>query len=271
MVLLAALFSLLVNASAYAQGKPKTVFNSLGECQTALEKATLSPDENAVRNLAYVPKFFGHKTVNPIDNVRVFETHVSEAQCRHEFTVLGWGYVVVLPTLKLRATKDSSGNLTIIARDDCGNDDDNDKSSPPPPPTAVIPPPPPTPAPTVQLTVDQSTVPYGGSTTVRWQSQNATLGCTANGAWSGPKATGGAESTGALTVGSTFGITCFNSTGSGGDWKSVTVDAKAPEKPAETAKKDHHVRNRNRVLAPLIPAAGLVVRNNWCWIVRLFH
>lgn len=61
----------------------------------------------------------------------------------------------------------------------------------------------------VDLTADQMYVNYGGSTVLRWTSQNADS-CTASGDWFGQKSTFGQQSTGALYRTSTFYITCFN-------------------------------------------------------------
>ena len=55
-----------------------------------------------------------------------------------------------------------------------------------------------TPAPTVTLTASPATVANGGMSTLTWSSENATA-CIASGGWSGPVATSGTWSTGALS------------------------------------------------------------------------
>ena len=90
------------------------------------------------------------------------------------------------------------------------------------------PPPPPAPAPTVQLSADTATVAYGGTDQLKWSSTNATS-CTASGAWTGSRATSGAEASAALTAAATFTLTC---SGSGGDaTTSVNVAVSPPPTP----------------------------------------
>jgi predicted xylan-binding protein with Ca-dependent carbohydrate-binding module len=75
-------------------------------------------------------------------------------------------------------------------------------------------------SPTVALSATPTSVSSGGSSTLTWSSTNATS-CTASGAWSGTKATSGSVSTGALSTGSTYNLSC---TGAGGSASaSVTV------------------------------------------------
>jgi len=68
-------------------------------------------------------------------------------------------------------------------------------------------------APTVQISASPSSLTSGSSSTLTWSSTNASS-CTASGAWSGTKAISGSQSTGALTVNSTFTLTCTGTTGS---------------------------------------------------------
>ena len=78
--------------------------------------------------------------------------------------------------------------------------------------------------PTVNLTADQSSVAYNGSTTLRWNSEY-TVSCTASGgsnSWSGSKSTAGTFWTGNLTTTQTYSITCQNSSGQTAS-DSVTV------------------------------------------------
>ena len=78
------------------------------------------------------------------------------------------------------------------------------------------------PAPTVTLAANPTSVATGGSSMLTWTSANAT-GCAATGAWSGARATSGSESTGPLTVSSTFTLTCNGPGGSASQSASVAV------------------------------------------------
>lgn len=73
-------------------------------------------------------------------------------------------------------------------------------------------------APTLTLTANPTSVPSGQSAVLTWTSANATS-CTAFNGWTGTKALSGSESTGALTSGRTYTMTC---TGPGG---SITRSA----------------------------------------------
>ncbi len=84
-----------------------------------------------------------------------------------------------------------------------------------------------TPAPTVDLTANPTSVATNGSTTLSWTSSNATA-CTASGAWSGSRATSGSQSVGSLTANSTFTLTCTGAGGSANDSATVTVTASTP-------------------------------------------
>ena len=93
-------------------------------------------------------------------------------------------------------------------------------------------PPPPVQNPTVDLTADQSSVPFNGNTTIRWNSNNATS-CTASGGangWANPsqKALFGSFFTGNLTNTVTYHITCSNSSGSASDSVTVSVGSQPP-------------------------------------------
>lgn len=85
----------------------------------------------------------------------------------------------------------------------------------------------PTPAPTVTLSASPKSVTAGQSTTLTWNSTDATV-CTAAGAWSGARATLGSISTGALNTNSTFSLTC---TGAGGFGSASTVVSVAAAPP----------------------------------------
>ncbi len=80
------------------------------------------------------------------------------------------------------------------------------------------------PKPTLSLTVNPVSVTSGGAATLTWSAANAS-GCTASGGWSGSRAVSGNESTGELSSGKTYTLSC---TGSGGSInKSVSVSVSA--------------------------------------------
>jgi serine protease len=79
---------------------------------------------------------------------------------------------------------------------------------------------------TATLSVTPTSVTSGQSATLTWSSTNAT-GCTASDAWTGAKATSGSESTGALTVASTYTLMCDGPGGASAP-QSVTVTIAAP-------------------------------------------
>lgn len=114
---------------ANAQTKP-SIFETPEVCNTAL----------ASKDFAYyAPVFTEDKAKNPIDDVKVFGVKLEADQCRHQFTVKGWKWVVQAGETLMRARKDASGELVIFARNDCGN---LDNTPAPPQPTVA-----PTPAP----------------------------------------------------------------------------------------------------------------------------
>lgn len=81
------------------------------------------------------------------------------------------------------------------------------------------------PNPTISLTAEPRRVPSGGTTRLTWTAQDATA-CTASGAWSGARATSGTENTAAITLPTTYTLTC---TGSGGSTTaSLTVELSEP-------------------------------------------
>ncbi|OGI68132.1 hypothetical protein A2738_03040 [Candidatus Nomurabacteria bacterium RIFCSPHIGHO2_01_FULL_42_15] len=80
--------------------------------------------------------------------------------------------------------------------------------------------------PTVNISANPSNVSYNGSTTVTWNSNNATY-CNATGGssgWSGGKSTSGTFFSGNLTNTVTFYITCRNNSGVASDSVTVSVD-----------------------------------------------
>jgi hypothetical protein len=89
--------------------------------------------------------------------------------------------------------------------------------------------------PTAMLTAMPSTVPSGGSATLKWSSTNATS-CTASGGWSGVLASSGNQGTGALTANTSYSLTC---TGAGGAsapaGATVTVSATMSVSPRTAA------------------------------------
>lgn len=84
-----------------------------------------------------------------------------------------------------------------------------------------------TPAPTVNITANPTSIANGTSSTLNWSSTNATS-CTASGAWSGTKATSGSQSTGNLTSSKTYTLTCTGAGGSASDSATVTVASVPP-------------------------------------------
>jgi hypothetical protein len=75
------------------------------------------------------------------------------------------------------------------------------------------------PMPTASLSAAPASIASGGASTLTWSSTNATS-CTATGGWSGSKATSGTQSTGAITMPSSYSLTC---TGTGGTSSVSTV------------------------------------------------
>jgi hypothetical protein len=80
------------------------------------------------------------------------------------------------------------------------------------------------PLPTVSLSANPVNVVANGSTTLNWNSTDAT-GCTASGDWSGSKASSGSQTINALTANSNFNLSCSGPGGSASDSVSVTVSA----------------------------------------------
>jgi hypothetical protein len=75
------------------------------------------------------------------------------------------------------------------------------------------------PKPTATVGAAPTSIASGGSSTLTWSSTNATA-CTATGGWIGSKATSGTQSTGAITMPSSYSLTC---TGPGGTSGISTV------------------------------------------------
>lgn len=83
------------------------------------------------------------------------------------------------------------------------------------------------PQPTVNLTASPTTVASGGSSQLIWSSTNATS-CAAGGGWTGTKNITGTQATGALTVATTFTLTCTGAGGSATASAPVAVNATLP-------------------------------------------
>lgn len=83
------------------------------------------------------------------------------------------------------------------------------------------------PAPTVSLGAGPSTLASGTSSTLRWSAANATS-CEASGAWAGLRSVSGVQSTGVLTAGATYTLTCAGPGGSAAQSATVSVKPQAP-------------------------------------------
>ncbi len=94
-------------------------------------------------------------------------------------------------------------------------------------------PPPSTPAPTLTLTANPTTVTAGTSSTLAWSSTDATS-CTASGGWSGSKATSGSQATTALSSSTSYTLTCSGAGGSVQRSATVSVQATPAPTPAPT-------------------------------------
>lgn len=88
-----------------------------------------------------------------------------------------------------------------------------------------------TPAPTVTISANPTSVVSGSASTLTWSSTNATS-CTASGGWTGTRSTSGTATTGNLTANTTFTLTCSGVGGSGNS--SATVTITAPPAPTVT-------------------------------------
>jgi Calx-beta domain len=83
------------------------------------------------------------------------------------------------------------------------------------------------PMPTVTLSANPTSITSGGSSTLTWNSTNAT-GCTATGAWAGAQGSSGSRTTGALAATSTYTLSCSGSGGTASALKTITVISAAP-------------------------------------------
>jgi hypothetical protein len=82
------------------------------------------------------------------------------------------------------------------------------------------------PAPVVTLSASPMSVAAQGTTALTWSATNADS-CTASGAWSGTKATSGTITSSALSIDSTFTLTCSGPGGSSNASTTVTIAAKS--------------------------------------------
>jgi len=105
------------STSMNAQTKP-TMFVTWAECDAARLSGNIAP---------YVPEFTGKKVENPLNGTNRVPVTLGADQCRHEFTVQGWKWVLVLQGTPMRAEKNAIYGIKIYARDDCGNADDTDQ------------------------------------------------------------------------------------------------------------------------------------------------
>ncbi len=81
--------------------------------------------------------------------------------------------------------------------------------------------------PVVTLNVSPAVVVSGNNTTLSWASANADS-CVAGGGWSGSKALNVSMQSGALTVATSFTLTCSNASGSASAQASVTIQTPVP-------------------------------------------
>ncbi len=95
--------------------------------------------------------------------------------------------------------------------------------------TPTPPPPPPSSVPTVSLSASPFSITSGTSSTLTWNSANATS-CTASGVWSGTKAASGNQIVTPTTT-STYSLTCSGSGGSASASTTVNVTTVTPPPP----------------------------------------
>lgn len=112
-LIVAFLATLGFSQQAEAQQHPR-VWQTEYQCNLALESGKYA---------VYVPADTRKKSVNRIDNKTIFGVYLPQEQCREQWTMLGWKYVVHPTTVPLRARKNAQGELVVFARDDCGNPD----------------------------------------------------------------------------------------------------------------------------------------------------
>ena len=84
-----------------------------------------------------------------------------------------------------------------------------------------------TPAPTVTITANPSTITNGQASTLNWYSNNANY-CMASGAWSGSKNTSGSETVYPTNNNNNYSITCYGNNNQANDSVNVYVNAQLP-------------------------------------------
>jgi hypothetical protein len=102
-------------------------------------------------------------------------------------------------------------------------------------------------SPLVNLSASPSNLPFNGSTTLSWTSNNISS-CTASGDWSGSKGTSGSQTISGLTADSSFSLTCSGSNGSKNDSVSVTVAAPPLPTLSFSANLDSVAQNGSTIL-----------------------
>jgi hypothetical protein len=90
------------------------------------------------------------------------------------------------------------------------------------------------PAPTLTLSANPGSVPWGSSSTLSWSTTNASS-CTASGAWSGSQATTGSAVQSNLTTTGTYTLMCTGAGGNVTQTATVVVTGSAPDTSAPTA------------------------------------
>jgi len=125
LALLLAILIALLPCAAQNNTKP-SMFTSESECKASLASGNFA---------YYAPVDLSKKAENPIDNSTIFGVKLETDTCRHQWTMKGWQYIVQVGGSMMRARKDAAGNLTIFARNDCGNADNTDQIHPALPPT----------------------------------------------------------------------------------------------------------------------------------------
>ena len=112
---------------------------------------------------------------------------------------------------------------TSAKSSDVATADDGAGSGSTTPPSGGTPPPSGgTDAPSISFSASPLTVDEGGASTLTWSVSNAD-GCTASGGWSGNLGSSGSVSTGSLSVGTTFSLSCTGPGGSALEMISIAV------------------------------------------------
>lgn len=85
-------------------------------------------------------------------------------------------------------------------------------------------------APVVSISVSPNIIVAGNSATISWSVSNSPTSCTAGGSWSGSKAAGGSQSTGAIAAAGVYDymLSCSNARGQSSATARLTVNKPAP-------------------------------------------